>query len=467
MKKRGPLIAALALTTVVPAVSATALGQDQPWLADRKYTEGPGFRVGDFELHPGVAVELGFDSNFYLRASEGDATGEPVGAMRLRVTPSFSFSTLGPQRKGSAPNQAPPTVEFAGGVSATYNEFFPVSGPEADRERMWDQRNFGGLADVRLTILPTRPWSGSLQASFGRLFQPAQEQLGLESLIGQGFNRLTPTFGGELVWNPSGGLLDWRLGYNFAATIFESDRFSGLTNIHHTIQTRGRWRFLPRSALLYDARFGIIQYLNTTDKTSSHPLRVQLGYNGLITNNFGALLTLGWGASFYDPSSLESEETVQDFDSLIGQAEVRYFLTPSASSDPAAASSTLSSVALGFTRDFHDAYIGSFFERDRGYFKLTYFLGGRFVVIVDVGAGALVNPSINTPTLPSITPWTDVRIDAAGFAEYRFKDAFGFNTTIRYNSRISDKTLPIPGFPVPDKLQWQQFEAYLGARWLM
>ncbi|WP_232379716.1 hypothetical protein [Polyangium fumosum] len=456
-----PLAAALALATLAPT---TAAGQDQPWLADRRFTVGPGYRVGDYELHPGVALEFGYDSNFFLRASEGDAAGEPVGAMRLRVTPSFSFSTLGPQRKAGGASQAPPTAEFSGGLSVTYNEFFPVSGPAEGKERMWQQRNFSGLFDMRLNILPTRPWSGSLYASVGRLIQPTQEGV-IRDDFSESYNRFTPTAGAELVWNPGSGLLDWRLGYNFAGTVFESGRFSGLTNIHHTFQTRGRWRFLPRSALLYDARIGIVQYLDAGEKTGSTPLRVQLGYNGLITKNFGALIMAGWGASFYDPSSTETAETVQDFDSLIGQAELRYFLTPNPSVDPQAASTTLSSVSLGFTRDFYDSYIGSYFERDRGYLKLTYFFGGRFVVIVDVGVGALVNPTINTPSIQE-NPWTDVRIDASGFAEYRFKDAFGINTTLHYNSRISDNSLTIPGIG-EDKLQWQQFEAYLGARWLM
>ncbi|MDI1449611.1 hypothetical protein [Polyangium sp. 6x1] len=459
-----PLAAALALATLAPA---TAAGQDQPWLADRRFTVGPGYRVGDYELHPGVAVEFGYDSNFFLRGSENDAPGDPVGAMRLRVTPSFSFSTLGPQRKGGGgTTQALPTAEFSGGLSLTYNEFFPVSGPAEGKERMWDQRNVSGLFDVRLNILPSRPWSGTISASVGRLIQATQEGVVREDSVSESYNRFTPTVGAELAWNPNGGLLDWRLGYNFAGTVFEVADFKGLTNIHHTFQTRGRWRFLPRSALLYDARIGIIHYLDADEKTGSTPLRVQLGYNGLITKNFGALLMAGWGASFYDPTAKEAAAglPVQDFDSLIGQAEIRYFLTPNPSSDPQAASMTLSSVSLGFTRDFYDSYVGSFFERDRGYLKLTYFFGGRFVVIVDAGAGALVNPAINTTRITK-NPWTDVRIDASGFAEYRFKDAFGINTTLRYNTRISDDWFDIP--EGRDYLQWQQFEAYLGARWLM
>ncbi len=467
MKLRGLLFVAVLLTVLAPT---PAFSQDQPWLADRKYTVGPGYRVGNFELHPGFATEFGYDSNFFMRASQGDIQGDPVGSMRLRITPSFSFSTLGPQRRAATTSQPPPPLEIFGGVSATYNEFFPVSGIESDQDKLSENRNLSGQADLRLNINSGNPWSGALTANFARLIQPSQE-----GIVGQGFNRLVPSAGAELIWTPNNGMLDWRLGYNFTGLIFETDRFDVLTNFHHTLQTRGRWRFLPRSALIYDARVGFIQYLNQDgDKSGSMPLRVQLGYNGLITPNFGALVMMGWGSSFYDPSPREEREgkPVEDFDSVIGQAEIRYFLSPTRSADATGASDTTSSFALGFTRDFYDSFIGSYFERDRGYFKLTYYLGGKFVVIVDAGAGALINPNVYTDGVQT-AGWTDIRVDAAGFAEYRFKDAFGINATLRYGTRISDKELEIPPEVIGgltnarDKLQWQQFEAYLGVRWLM
>ena len=463
MKLRGLLIVAVLLTVLAPT---PAFSQDQPWLADRKYTIGPGYRVGNFELHPGFAAEFGYDSNFFLRAGEGDAAGDPTGALRLRITPSFSFSTLGPQRRAGGGNQAPSPLEVVGGLSGTYNEFFGISG--SDTAKMSAQRNISGQADLRLAINSGHPWSGTFATTFARLFQPSQE-----GNVDRNFDRLVPTAGAELVWTPNNGMLDWHLGYNVTGTIFEDSEFGVLTNFNHTLQMRGRWRFLPRSALLYDARFSLIHYINGGDKTGSMPIRAQLGYNGLITPSFGTLLMLGWGSSFYEPSSRESESEVQDFDSLIAQAEIRYFLTPRRSADPTATSSSMSAFALGFTRDFHDAYVGSYFERDRGYLKLTYYVGGKLVIILDAGGGALVNPSIKVPGIDK-SGWTDIRIDAAGFAEYRFKDAFGINATLRYGTRISDESLPAreqpsnPSSPiVQDKLGWQQFEAYLGVRWLM
>ena len=38
------------------AVPTVASAQDQPWLKDRRYTEGPGYRVGDFELQDRKSV---------------------------------------------------------------------------------------------------------------------------------------------------------------------------------------------------------------------------------------------------------------------------------------------------------------------------------------------------------------------------------------------------------------------------
>src|SRR5262245_8622904 len=119
------------LSTVVcglVALPTAALAQDQIWLRDRRYTEGIGYRVGDFELHPGAAAEFGFDSN-YLRRPAGAADFPVLPSLRLRITPSFSVSTLGKQRRedgagGSSPN---PSVEFRGGASLTYNEFFPLA----------------------------------------------------------------------------------------------------------------------------------------------------------------------------------------------------------------------------------------------------------------------------------------------------------------------------------------------------
>jgi hypothetical protein len=462
-------LASWGLAAAAFGASTQAIAQDQLWLKDRKYTEGAGIRLGDFELHPGLAAEVGYDSN-YLRRADADGVG---GSVRLRVTPSLSLSTLGPQRSGGAGTSTPPDVEFRGTASLTYNEFFAVSAPTpAVKDNLSNSRNIGGNLDLNLNIFPRREWSGSIYAGVGRTSQPS-ESGGLGQFSGL-FDRFLTRAGAEIAWTPGAGLLDWRLGYRFSGTIFQASETSGLTNVDNTIQMRGRWRFLPRTAMLYDAKFGFVNYVNpaTTGitKTASHPVRVQLGVNGLVTPSFGLLVMAGYGASFYEANP---RSAARDFDSVIGQAEVKWYLTPNPSSDPGAATLAVSSLSFGFLRDFQDSYLGTFIERDRGYASLSYFFSGRFLVVVDGGAGPIVYPKVDvttaaagTQTLPG---WTDIRYDASVFGEYRLKDYFGINATVRYSGNASKNFVTVVrnGVDVPDYLQWQSFEAYLGARFLM
>lgn len=433
------LIVAAALASV--SLPSVASAQTQPWLADRRFTEGPGIQVGDFELHPGVAAEFGYDTNYFHRGDDED----PIGALRLRLTPSFSVSTLGTQRRPDAP---PPWIAFRAGLHATYEEFFPVSGSQAGKDQMADNRNVGGKLDFNVDFAPGRVVFGSVHGGLTRNIEPNSS--GIQSLS---FNRLVPEGGAEIGFAPGGGLFDWRFGYNFIGTFFESGENSELSNINNEITTRGRWRFLPRSAITFDGRFGFIDYPDGVNKTSSHPMRARLGFNGLITNSFALLVMGGWGASFYTPTPQD------DFDSFIGQAEVKWLITPAPSNDPAAASLALSSLAAGFTRDFSDSYIGTYEEINRGYLKFSYMFAGRFLLVVDGGVAAVVHPPIDNL---SSDGFTAIRIDPSLFGEYRFLNWLGVNATVRYDTNITDQTVAISG--ETEQLQWQQFQAYLGVR---
>jgi hypothetical protein len=202
------------------------------------------------------------------------------------------------------------------------------------------------------------------------------------------------------------------------------------------------------------------------------PVRTLVGMNGLITPSFALLAMVGWGASFYKTTTAADGTVVgkENFDSVIGQAEAKWFITPNPSSDPNAATLTLSAVSVGFLRDFYDSYIGTYFERDRGYANLSYFYGGRFLLVVDAGAGPLRYPQM--PLLqPSLHPFDTIRVDGSIFGEYRFKDSIGINATFRYNQNFTDEKInvlgPTGGATGTQGLNFQEIEAYLGVRWLM
>ncbi len=493
----------LASTTVAVALLVTraAGAQEQyvpqgdvpQWLKDRSYNEGAGVRAGDLELHPGIAGEFGYDSNWFLRSSKQNFDNSapiapPIPALELRVTPSLYLSTLGPQRREGDLTAQPPDVAFRAGINGTYREFIGLSSdPNASlpANQISQQRSLGGSADARLDIAPERPLGAALLASYGRVIYPnAGTADPNQSFIHDDVNA-----GGEFVVQPGAGTLDWHLGYMFHDTIFESSVAQPFNNTTNELVTRGRWKFRPRTALLYDATMRFNSYGNADRATAlglvgSTPVRARIGLNGLITDRFAALALVGWGASFYDTSKVPA---LPQYDSVIGQAELKWYLT--SSPGVAAASEltlALSSISLGYARDFQPSYLGNFYGSDRGYLRFDYFFGGRAIVSLTGGLGAVEYPRMYWIGAMGSSlrhdAFTDLRADATLFSEYRLTDSLGINATLRYTGNFSSTAVPdnAPGPGVPSTtcsgsgagpgcydLSWTRFEAFLGIRYFM
>ncbi|MBN2195616.1 MAG: hypothetical protein JW751_22540 [Polyangiaceae bacterium] len=444
------------------AVSA----QEQPWLKDRRYREGMGIRAGNLELHPGVAAEAGYDSN-YFQADRNDEE-DIIPAVRLRVTPSFSVATLGKQRReGDGDHAAPPGVEFRGTTSVSYSELVAVSGNSADRRTASEQRHVAGDLGLKAHFLPERPWGGDVLGDFRRIMQATNDPDSNHV-----FNRDLVRLGAGVIWRPGGGVFDWRLGYEFRYNYFEDGGYRDLNNLHHYANTTGHWRFLPRSALLYRAELGYIHYTSPAANIlhDSQPLRTLIGFRGLVTNRFALLALGGWGASFYRRTARNSAVAIEDFDGFIGQAEVKWFISPQPKLPEEGAKVGLSSVAAGFTRDFANNYLTDYYERNRAYLNFAYFLGGVLLVSAEAGYSAIYYPySYFAGGDVRAEDFWESRIDSVLFAEYRFSNQFGVNTTLRYNTALEgDNEVPIvEGGDETEDLSFARFEAYLGVRWFL
>jgi len=229
MIKRALLPSAVVVGLLLPQAADA-----QEFLKDRRYQEGIGVRSGDFEFHPGIAGEVGYDSNWFLRSEKSGANvinaapNAPVeGAGVLRITPSLSLSTLGPQRlEEGAAAQEPPRVQFRGGLSATYREFIITSD-----DNLRKQRNVSGAADARVDVNPGRPLGFGIFGNYTRTIQPTV--FGNPDLS---YNRDDIGVGGEIVTQPNSGTLDWHFGYQLRTELFENSLVgadvTGFDNIH-------------------------------------------------------------------------------------------------------------------------------------------------------------------------------------------------------------------------------------------
>jgi hypothetical protein len=492
MTQKGLAATAVLFALLLPR-AAGAQSDAPQWLKDRKYNEGVGVREGDFELHPGIAGEVGYDSNYFFRSSGSGfansggspAFAPPIPALVLRVTPSLYISTIGAQRREGDAAPQPPSVRFRAGVNATYREFIGLSSDPVASQPQNDisaQRNVSGNADARLEISPERPFGAVLSANYGRFILPTTST----SDPNFGLNRDVVGAGAELVAQPGSGTLDWRFGYAVSDTLFEQSIGQPYENIINQLYTRGRWKFRPRTALIYDATFGFTSYANqaqaaATGLVNSTPVRSRIGLNGLITDRFTMTAMVGWGASFDQTTIVNAQP---QYDSVIAQAELKWFLSASPGlAQSADVGVSLSSIAVGYNRDFVNSYLGNFYGQDRGYLRFNYFFAGRALVALEGGVSGIEYPNMYWgPDLANPkggdfrhSAFTDLRVDSSLFGEYRFTDSFGLNATVRYTANFSTAVVPDndlgPNVAVPQgqsyDMSWSRFETFLGLRYFL
>jgi len=467
-------LAPLAVAAGCLAVSeGTASAQE--WLKDRRYQEGAGIRVGDLELHPGIGGEIGYDSNWFLRTHKtapapadfvnGPPNNEAVGAGVLRLTPSFSIGTISSQRlEGTGENAGAQSVAFRAGVAATYREYI-------GEKQIRDQRNVSGTAFARLDINQQRPVGFGIFANYTRLIQPS-----VVADPNLSFNRSDVNAGGELIILPGGGTLDMRAGYQIFAALFEETNGVPFTNITHEVSIRNRWKFRPRTALFHDTSLRFINYPNADRALNylndSTPLRTRFGLTGLLTERFGALAALGYGATFFKNGAAAS--TFQ-YDSLNAQLEGTFYLSQAPGSlEPGQVTLLLSTLTFGYLRDFQNSLLGNYYGSDKGYLRLVYNFGGRAIVQLDGYFEALrfPQPFFNSATGPQAVlglngqptgDFTNFRAGGVLFAEYRFSEVFGVNASVDYQQMISDTALASGQNQFFD-LNWRRIQAFAGAR---
>ncbi len=451
----------------------------QEWTKDRRLGDGKGYRAGDVELHPGIGAEIGYDSNYFLRADGTDVrnvNSAPAAPVRdggiLRITPSLTFNTTSPT--AANPNDgtavAQPKVAFQGALSGTYWELF-------GSKELQDQRNVSANAGARVDILPGRPVGAGIYASYTRVLKPA-----VDGLPDNSFNRNIIVAGAEGIFMPGGGTFDIRLGYQFTGELFEQSNGVPFTNLQHQILVRDRWRFRPRTALFHDTSIGFVTYPNKDRSANllenSTPLTTRFGLTGLLTPRFSLLAAVGYGTTL----SLDAGSTAtQQYDSVIGQAEATFFLTSTPNDlEPGAVSLSVSTLSFGYNRDFQKSFIGGgYYGSDRGYTRLAYFFGNKALVSLDANIGAVEYNDFYANTgagpIKISSGFTDIRVGTKAFGEYRILDSLGVNLTLDYSQNFSNKVLdfgggaPAPGGAAATRydMSWKRFQGFVGVRYFL
>jgi hypothetical protein len=171
----------------------------------------------------------------------------------------------------------------------------------------------------------------------------------------------------------------------------------------------------------------------------------------------------GWAQSYYDPRPGLS---VRNYDDFVAHGEAKWFIAPQPTLEAASAVVGLSSIALGYVRDFRTSYFGDYYRRDRGYLDFEYLLAGAALLSLEAGVSRITYPIAFFYGRPPEPSFSEFRADAVFLAEYRMSDTFAVNTTLRYDGNLSEKVIQIDGESFDD-LRFDRYQAWIGLRWFM
>ncbi|MGB8224428.1 MAG: hypothetical protein WCF10_17685 [Polyangiales bacterium] len=431
---------ALALGAIVSAaLLPTTAGAQGGFLEDRAPREGPGFKVGRLVLHPGLSLQGGYDSNVFLQSS-----GEE-GSFILRLEGYLDVATVGAVRRaqGEANALEPQKIEFRGGVGGRYYHYF--SGRVAD--------NVGADANADFSYNPSKVFTLQLRDDFTRTIRPFSNPnttSGTTISYGRNINAASLA----LVGRSKSQVLEGSVGYTNYVQLFDAGLYTYGNTMSHHVPVSLSWRFFPSSALVYTVEYINQTYLNPeqvlaspTSLSNNNRVLTLIGYNGAITERTLLTAMIGYTAGFY--------EAAQNFDAVIARVDLSW--RPRATIV----------FTTGFDRNVHPSFIGNYTTINRLRANARFTLAGA----LDVGMNAWVSFDKSGPALsPDGAPIgnqlnrEDTRLQAALFAEYRFKAWLALFSEIGYLADFTDFRYLGTGPLIVPYANYQRFEAWLGLR---
>jgi len=424
------------------------VAQAQAWLENREGKEGPGFRTGNIEWHPGLGVEAGYDSNLYLSPS-----GQHVDSMILRVTPHLDISTLSRERRDSLDDGAAANVErkvaFRLGLAAPFYHYFHAT----------HRTNVAAQGDLNLTIRPDGRFSFSIDNKYRRNIRP----FAFDGAGTYAFHRNVS--GAVLKLATPGEVFTARIGYDFIFNIFEDAAFAYLNNVANRGSFEMLWQFFPKTLLFFRSDVTHQGYYGFNPENLHHPsymvrladntrVNAVVGMNGAFTPKVSLLAEIGYGAAFI----LRAPE-LSEVETVVGRAQLT--LTPREAL----------TVKFGYDRGIHPSFSGLYYTLDRGLFDIEAILARRFLLGFTFWAGYLSSGTVLNAyggplDLSGRTDRTDVVVDGKLRAEYRIRDWIAITasagvtwdkTGFQYNRFVITPLLPVPS-------SFVKYEAFLGCR---
>jgi hypothetical protein len=300
-------------------------------------------------LHVGLGAEAGWDSNvFYANADD------PLGVKSSAILRLSSFAEL-TNASRSAAVASQPGLSYDVRAGLTYRRYTSNDPAIVPYRDAW-------MPNAGISLgTSSGHWGFQLSDAFIRM-EDAPYQA-----AGSPISRDDNVASAQAQWSPGGGRITGTLRYSNTIDVFEQGSgFSYANSLSHQLMLDVSWKWLPKTAVFFQATQGYITYLNSDNggakgKVASYPLHLIVGLRGLITPKTAVAVALGYANGFYS-----SGATTNGF---LGSTYVDLQLTITPS--------MLNRVVMGFHQDFVNSVISSFYYETAFYASYVQQIAGR------------------------------------------------------------------------------------------
>lgn len=337
------------------ALGGTATAQDSSVASPP--TGGNGFKVGSGRLHPYFDLETRLDSGVgYFAATDGQAP-TPSG-----LSPNLSGEFAMHFRPGFRLDV--PSSRLALNLAANLDYVLYTGLMTANSGRA---SHLEGAADLTARLNPDAPLSLEVSDQFVRSDRTRT------AAIGAGVLSLYNEARVKVPWRPGGGAVELTPAAAYGVEFFEplgatspvdctegvcdpltAERFD-YGNLHFGLE--GRWRFLPKTAVVMDTGVDLRSYFNDGSEGATL-VRARLGVAGLVSPKVAVTAKAGWGQNLAAAGG----------GSFLAQLEGTYLFSP-----------TLSFKA-GYLRTLEPVAAYGLFTDDRAYGEARALFGGKLSV---------------------------------------------------------------------------------------
>ncbi|WP_426749982.1 hypothetical protein [Myxococcus sp. Y35] len=344
-------LGALALLALGGTASAQAIAAPE--------TGGNGIKVGSGRLHPYFDLETRLDSGvgYFTPAGIPEPDSTPVSAklssdVALRFRPGFRLDI--------------PSPKLAFNLNANldyvmYTGLVTKNSSAASRME--------GAADLIARINPDAPLSLEVSDQFARSDRTRT------AAVGVGVLSLFNEARARALWRPGGGAVELVPSVAYAVEFFQplssvspigcAESVCDPTAVERfdygnlRVGAEGRWRFLPKTAVVLDTHLDVRSYFNDSTPSASL-LRALVGVAGLVSPKVAVTGKAGWGQNFGSTGG----------GTFLGQLEGTYLYSP-----------TLSFKA-GYLRMLEPVAAYGFFTDNRAYGEARALFGGKLTARV-------------------------------------------------------------------------------------